>query len=688
MLDIICSRLDTLIAQAVSRAEEVFGSANHYHGVVVSLEEVQNLLELEPGYPILYDSSFKALSSFSTEDSKLNELVEKLKTKFSLSAFELDVIFLCLALEIDLKYQRLIAYLNDDMTKKHPTVNLCLNLLSQSKEDRLRNRKYFSKTSNLFQSGIIKFQESQDSEQLLLAKSIVINEAISNLFLDPELGYKEVRQASPIKAQHSAIESLYFRDIIFISHLFGGDPSIRQRYAQSIANHFRKPIFSIQASDIIKSNLLNYDALQSILLEVELNDLFIHFSEFDPSHRLIIAEQCRSYFSKDFKGAVIFTSAKRTDLIENAYPIEISDLTQEEKVQEWQTALQKYDLIASYDQLTLLVNRFELNVIEIHQAANQLYLSQLGQVRDLSNEALYAVARQIRGLSLNKLAEEIIPGRTMADLCLPSHVKQQLMTLIQRVNNRHQVLFDWKFSEKFSYGTATVALFSGPSGTGKTMAAEVIAGELGVRIYKINLANVVNKFVGETEKNLERIFTAAEQANAILFFDEADAVLGKRSSVKDAHDRYANIETSYLLQRIERYNSKRAGLGFVILSTNLIQNMDDAFTRRISNIIHFPFPESDIREELWQSVWSGGVQLSPNIDLKVLAHSYKLSGGAIKNIALNAAFQLADHDSKIVNEDVLAKALKDEFIKLGKTLNSSEINFTHNGHHKQNGVYR
>ena len=202
-------------------------------------------------------------------------------------------------------------------------------------------------------------------------------------------------------------------------------------------------------------------------------------------------------------------------------------------------------------------------------------------------------------------------------------------------------------------------LFSGPPGTGKTMAAEVIANELQLELYKIDLSQVVSKYIGETEKNLNRIFTAAETANAILFFDEADALFGKRSEVRDAHDRYANIEIGYLLQKMEEYE------GISILTTNLRQNLDEAFVRRLAFTVHFPSPDEASRRRIWAGIWPSEMPLSEEVDLDCLARQFKLSGGNIKNIALAAAFLAAEAGSPVTMSHVL-QGTKREYQKMGK----------------------
>ncbi|MEJ2607957.1 MAG: ATP-binding protein, partial [Anaerolineales bacterium] len=200
------------------------------------------------------------------------------------------------------------------------------------------------------------------------------------------------------------------------------------------------------------------------------------------------------------------------------------------------------------------------------------------------------------------------------------------------------------------------------SGTGKTMAAEIVAGELGLDLYKIDLAGVVSKYIGETEQNLERIFRAAQDgANAVLFFDEADALFGKRSEVRDSHDRYANIEISYLLQKMEEYE------GLAILATNLIQNMDAAFMRRLAFSVHFPFPDADSRQRIWTHIWPSETPLAQDVDAASLAQRFEFSGGNIKNVALAAAF-LAAEDGKVVTLDHVFHATRREYQKMGQSM--------------------
>ena len=279
---------------------------------------------------------------------------------------------------------------------------------------------------------------------------------------------------------------------------------------------------------------------------------------------------------------------------------------------------------------------------------------------------LFGAARAQSGNDLALLAQKVEPQYTWNDIVLPEDTLTQLHEICQRIVHRHCVFKKWGFDRKLSLGKGVNALFAGTSGAGKTMASEVIANELGLDLYKIDLSGVVSKYIGETEKNLDRIFTAAENSNAILLFDEADALFGKRSEVRDSHDRYANIETCYLLQKMEQFD------GIALLATNQRQNLDAAFTRRLAFTIHFPFPDEAGRLQIWKKIWPEQTPVAADLDLESLASQFKLSGGNIKNIALAASFLAAEDDQPIAMAHLL-QATRREYQKMGKVLSDKEL---------------
>jgi len=267
-----------------------------------------------------------------------------------------------------------------------------------------------------------------------------------------------------------------------------------------------------------------------------------------------------------------------------------------------------------------------------------------------------AAVRRLASGHLDRMATRVRPTRGWADLVVPDDQRGQLEELVSRYRHRSRVHGEWGFAPFPSPGL--VALFSGLSGTGKTLAAEIVAGQLGLDLYKIDLSSVVSKYIGETEKNLERIFSGAAAGNLVLFFDEADALFGKRSEVGDAHDRYANIEVAYLLQRLEAYE------GVVVMATNLQRNMDQAFLRRIHVAVEFPMPDEDGRRAIWALSFPPGAD-TEDLDLDFLARRFRITGGSIRNAALTAAFLAAESGTPITMETVIL-GLKREFQKLGR----------------------
>jgi SpoVK/Ycf46/Vps4 family AAA+-type ATPase len=282
----------------------------------------------------------------------------------------------------------------------------------------------------------------------------------------------------------------------------------------------------------------------------------------------------------------------------------------------------------------------------------------------LSN-ALWEAAREEARLRLDGLAERIETRAGWDDLILPPPRKALLREIEAQLGQRLRVYDGWGFRERLSErGLGITALFAGPSGVGKTLAGEVIAHALSLDLHRIDLSAVVSKYIGETEKNLRRVFDAAEASGAVLLLDEADALLGKRSEVKDSHDRYANIEVSYLLQRMESYS------GLAILTTNMKQNIDTAFLRRIRFVVDFPFPGIEERAAIWARVFPRRLP-QEGLEPKRLAQM-NLAGGAIRNVALNAAF-LAAADGRVVRPAHVLAAARSEYAKLEKPLTEGEM---------------
>ena len=311
---------------------------------------------------------------------------------------------------------------------------------------------------------------------------------------------------------------------------------------------------------------------------------------------------------------------------------------------------------------------------DVADVASAFRLS-LGQIEDAARlttpgEPLAAAARRVSGPRLGDLARRLEAPYGWAELVLPEREQKLLRSVSGYLRHRDLVLGAWGYNRAIAPSQGLKVLFAGDSGTGKTMAAQVLARDLGLEIYAVDLATIVSKYIGETEKNLRRIFAAAERSSAILFFDEADALFGRRSEVRDSHDRHANLEVAYLLQLMEAHP------GAVILATNLRQNIDQAFLRRLDFLIEFPVPEEQDRERIWRRVLPVEAPLGEDVDLEFLARQFSLSGGGIRNASLAAAFMAAD-DGRPIGMAHLVRAVALEYDKLGRLTLESEFGRFH-----------
>jgi hypothetical protein len=309
-----------------------------------------------------------------------------------------------------------------------------------------------------------------------------------------------------------------------------------------------------------------------------------------------------------------------------------------------------------------LAGQFNLNVPAIHGALRAALPGAPGQ--DGLSERLWQACLVRSRPRMEALAQRIDPRATWQDIVLPEAQERLLRQISAQVGQRNIVYDEWGFRQRMNRGLGINALFTGESGTGKTMAAEVLANDLQLDLYKIDLSAVVSKYIGETEKNLRKLFDSAEDGGAILFFDEADALFGKRSEVKDSHDRYANIEINYLLQRMEAYR------GLAILATNMKSALDQAFLRRLRFIVNFPFPGVVERKRIWQRAFPPQTPTA-GLDYDRLAH-FNLTGGSIHSIALNAAF-LAAQAGLPVSMQLVFEAIRTEFTKLERPVNLADF---------------
>lgn len=697
-------RLDSLLERAIAAAESIYGPAaahDPFRGLHISLEEVESLLQRAPGVPL-----FGAADRLggAEQSGEVSQRLAGLARAYALSLFDVDTLLICLAPEFDLRYERLYAYLQDDVTKKRPSVDLVLSLLCVDSEARLANRRHFTPNAPLVYHHLIRLVADPSQVQPpLLSHYLKIDERIVSFLLGSDEIDSRLAPCVSFVVPDAMLEELWLsaevgrrlallidgqqtqeRGLLFY---FQGPYGVgKQSTAEALCRKLGLGLLVVDGERLLQVEDLPFDmALRLVSREADLQQAAIYWQGFDAllaerpdaaGERAVVRDAQRDALVQMLsRGGVAFLAGNR--LWEpadgsRAIPfarVEFSKPAYAERLQLWRTSLNG----ASHDgveaALPALAARFRFSGGQIHDAAATAH--NLARWRDPENdhltaEDLYAASRLQSSQKLNTLAQKIVPHTTWDDIVLPADRMQQLQELCNQLKYRAVVYDQWGFGRKLAHGTGVSALFTGPSGTGKTMAAEIIAGELGLDIYRIDLAAVVSKYIGETEKNLERIFTSAADANAVLFFDEADALFGKRSEVRDAHDRYANIEVAYLLQRMESYE------GLVILATNLRQNMDDAFVRRLQFIVDFPFPDEAHRRQIWQGLFPTETPRSADVDVGYLAQRFRLAGGNIKNIVLGAAF-LAAADGGAITMGHLLHATRREHQKMGKVLTEAEL---------------
>jgi ATP-dependent 26S proteasome regulatory subunit len=627
-------------------------------------------------------------------ETKAPPALERLCHLFRLTPFEKDVLVVCLAPEVHRRYDKLYAYLQDDVTRKRPSVDLVLNLLCHSFEERITGRGFFHCDAPLVRYQMLSFVNDDTALSVpLLSRFIKLDDRIVDFilqqggddaqlkaFVQPVqegLTLGDLTLPEPLKAQLFRLVEGY-RELqastestchlqCFIHGPYG---SGKREAAAAVCHQLGLPLLEARVEALIQTSQMEQATIQRICREALLRGAGLVFTGME--HLLANQEKLSAYHAmihravRDFPGPLFLASQRpwiagpgeQVPLMTLEFPAPDFNL----RKRLWQVETESNRTTIEAVDLDEIANQFRFTGGQIRDAMLQaLHLNQLekGNHSRISRAMLYQGCRRQCNQKLSELSQKIIPHYSWTDIVLPEDRLAQLREICDHVRYRHLVFGDWGFEKKMSLGKGLTVLFAGPSGTGKTMAAEIIAGELQIDLYKIDLSCVVSKYIGETEKNLSKVFREAEQSNAILLFDEADALFGKRSEVKDSHDRYANIEVNYLLQKMEEFD------GIVILATNIRGHIDDAFIRRLRFCVEFPFPDETSRCRIWKGVFPETAPQGGDIDFHFLASRFKLSGGNIKNIALASAFLAARNSGKIGMDHVIL-ATKREFQKMGK----------------------
>ena len=635
-------------------------------GLVVTREEFEHNLTraAQRGLPVMLSADER--EQIALTESAIRLRLERTEARlplallferFGLDAFERACVVAAYAPEIDLKYTKLFAYLQDDMTRKAPGAALCSELFLPEGMELAACMARFRAGG-----GFARLFRPEELEKGLLALRREVVEFLATGSLEDGEAFRVFDGASgreeldPMVIQDDVARRLDAalaypgRCCVCLSGPRGGGKRFQVEHL--MARHRARCVFADLEGEEWR------ERAQSAALAADLTDAYLclyHLDRADetgqsvPPGGAMLEELERLELHRD-KRFLLSQRSAPTRLRTLTVELELPAAAENERLALFESALRGAVLEGCTAEE--LAAKFRFSPLQIRRACEQARgLGSLSGESAVSSELIHRCCYRQAVHRLGELASPVAPGYTWDDVVLPQAQKDLMKRACGHIRYRHQVSSRWGFGRRVSYGWGLSILFAGAPGTGKTMCAQVIANELNMELYKINLSQIVSKYIGETEKNLRALFTEAKNASCILFFDECDALFGKRSEVKDSHDRNANVEVAYLLQQIEDYD------GVCILATNLVGNIDAAFMRRITYAVHFPFPEPPAREAIYRGMLPAAAPVSDDIDWKFLAEKFELSGGHIKNIVLAAAFMAAGEGEPISMRHLLRAAV-------------------------------
>lgn len=634
--------------------------------------------------------AYRASRLAATREAGLALPLTALAERFALSPLESQLLIVALAPEIDLAYETLYGYVQNDVTRRRPTVALACELFAPEEGEPLALRALFAPERPLRRERLLKLvEDAQEREGPIAGRYLKLEDSIAAFLLGTPSLEEKLLELSELPAQVSnlgrlALSGATLRELraagAAAEHggliaLAGPAGSDHRAAAAALAAELGRPLLTFDVTGALRSAEPFATLLALALREARLHGAALLGEGFDA----VLSEDQRAGLAA-FEHAVGRATFPVLVSLQGAW--DPAELTLElptcritcgvpdapERALLWRNALGHEGTGLSREVLGTVAERFALAPREIRAAARRagFLAAARGAAQSPSATDLHAGARAVGRAGLGRLAQKLEGRHTFEDLVLPRRAFQGLRDLSASLAHRERVHGAWGFGARLGLTPGISALFAGASGTGKTMAAGILARELGVDAYRVDLSAVVNKYIGETEKNLAKVFDEAERSHALLFFDEADALFGKRSEVKDAHDRHANIEVSYLLQRLESSSA------IVILATNFKANLDDAFARRLAHVIDFPFPDREHRERLWRRMFPSEAPLAGDVDFEFLARQFELAGGNIKNVALAAAFLAADEGGEIAMRHLIVATAR-ELQKIGRLPTKSEF---------------
>lgn len=604
----------------------------------------------------LYISDEQALSLAAAPpagnlDARFDEVTQRL----GLDAVDSAALAVCAAPELDPRFGRLYGYLQDDVTRRLASPRLVAELLSGDGVEKADVLGCFGQGAALLRLGALHLLAT-DPPTALADRSVKVADRLAASLLGAGGGLTETGAPVPLRRVSVHAEVAGRRHAVEeVTRLLAASTRLPLAVcgpdaAAVVAAAAGKPVVLVDARDAADSRVMD-DATLACALEGALLCLD-GLADLDPPGR---ERLLRTVDERPSRTVLLARSRGEAAVLNDrtALIVEVPVPSFAERRAAWER-------FAGASDAGEVAAKFRLSIDQIRAAAEVSRIAARGRgVETPEADDLDLGARRASSSRLLELATRLDPGYQWTDLVLQERQVTLLRSISAYLRHRDRVLSDWGFERTVARMQGLKVLFAGESGTGKTMAAQVLAADLGLDLFRVDLATVVSKYIGETEKNLERIFTAADGSNAVVLFDEADALFGKRSEISDSHDRYANIEVSYLLQRMEAYP------GAVILATNFRRNIDDAFIRRLDFVVDFPFPEADDRTKLWRRLLPSEAPTADDVDLAFLGSQFKLAGGAIRNCCLSAAFQAADENQPIQMLH-LVRAVAQEYAKQGR----------------------
>ena len=610
-----------------------------------------------------------------------------LQRRFGIDDAALDVLTVAIAPELDRRFEQLYGYLNDDITRRRATVGLALELVGVSLGS-LAARATLGPGAALFRTGLLALDGDDrpwPGRELRVPDRVVgwclgddePEPAVAGVVGDggephPAGGPSDradrgAGAASSESAASAAALARWLRahrGIVYLREVPGASGRWLGRMTWAAAG---SPALVCDL-DRLAGHPAPAEIAAAVAREAALQGAGLVAGPIDALGALGTGAPAVVDALTRFPGGVVLhgrgpwdAAWSRATPMTRAVPVATAD----ELAPHWADALRGAPLAPGLDAASATA-QFRLSPEQVRRAVEVARGRAELAGSPIDAQALRAGAREHNNPGLERLARRIEPAVGWDDLVLPETVSTHLREIAARARHRDTVLGRWHMRPGGLRGQGVVALFCGVSGTGKSMSSEVLAGELGIDLYVVELASVVDKYVGETEKNLERVFTEADGVGGVLLFDEADALFAKRSEVRGANDRYANVEVAYLLQRMERFD------GVALLSTNLRSNIDDAFVRRLDAVVEFPLPDAALRRSLWERSLAPAVPRAGDLDLDFLAASFALSGGNIHSVCLSAAYLAAESGQPVAMADVV-RCLAREYRKLGRLCTESEF---------------